>query len=76
MNDVIISYIRTGVPLLVGALISWGVLPASATDQAAVAITAVVTAAYYGLVRLLETRWPSFGWFLGKPKAPTYTPPA
>jgi len=72
MSDLIVSYIRTLVPIAVGAVVSWGILPASLSDQAAAAATGAVIGLYYVLVRLLERKWPKLGWLLGTPKAPTY----
>jgi hypothetical protein len=60
------------VPVAVGFLIAWGLLPATLSDQAVAAFSALLTAAYYLIVRLLESRWPALGWLLGAPKTPTY----
>ena len=76
MSDFLTSLIRTWVPILVGYLVSLGLLPASLSDSATAAFTALVIGVYYALVRVLETRWPAFGWLLGSPKKPTYVPPA
>jgi hypothetical protein len=72
VSDVITSYIRTAVPILVGWAIAAGLLPSTMTDQATAAATALIIGAYYALVRLLETKWPKLGWLLGKPSAPAY----
>lgn len=80
MSDLVLSYIRTYVPLGVGALLSYlavryGIgLPEDASAQLAIGATALVTAAYYGVVRLLEKRWPWFGTLLGAAKKPVYEP--
>ena len=71
------SLIRTLVPLVVGFLISIPVVASSGvtSDQLAGLVTAVVTAGYYALARLLEAKVsPQFGWLLGKPGAPVYPP--
>ena len=73
MSDFIVSLIRTWVPLAVGYLIAWGVLPADLSESATLALAAIVTGAYYAIVRALERRWPVVGWLLGTAKAPTYT---
>ena len=75
------SLVRTVVPLVVGFLITqalrlgWHLDEATATD----AVTAVLSAAYYALARLLETKLgPRWGWLLGYASAPLYgssTPP-
>lgn len=77
MNDTIVSLIRTYVPIVVGAVIAWicrklGIVEPD-TTALATAFTVVVIALYYGLARLLEKRWPSFGVLLGVPKEPNYT---
>jgi len=73
------SLIRTIVPMIVGWVLTQLALrglniPESFATQV---VTALVTAAYYGAARLLETRFkPVWGWLLGLPKAPTYEAPA
>jgi len=69
------SLVRTIVPMIVGWVIAQlavhGLsLPPGTVEQV---VTWLITAAYYGAVRLLETRFkPVWGWLLGLPKAPTY----
>lgn len=80
MNDLVISWIRTGCAVLVGALITWAVrqgLIADASVQGPLTevLMVVFTSAWYFVVRLLEKVNPAFGFFLGVPKAPVYTPP-
>lgn len=71
------SVIRTIVPMIVGWILAQlairGLnLPPDTVTQV---VTWVITAAYYGLARVLETRFkPVWGWLLGLPKAPTYAP--
>jgi hypothetical protein len=72
MGDFLVSLIRTWVPVAIGYLVTVGLLPTDLSDQATAALTAVITAVYYGLARLLEKRWPVFGWLLGVPKEPSY----
>ena len=73
------SLIRTVVPMVVGWVIAQLAvhgfnLPPGTVEQV---VTWLITAAYYGLIRLLETRFkPIWGWLLGLPKAPTYQAPA
>lgn len=79
MSDHLVSLIRTYVPIVVGAALGWliaaGVDVDPATRDALVAgIVGLTTAAYYGLVRALEARWPALGILLGSTKAPTYGP--
>lgn len=75
-TDLVSSFVRTLVPLVVGWVVSvaarhgWSIND----DQAASAITALSAYAYYVLVRLLETRANSkAGWLLGVAKQPVYT---
>ncbi len=78
MSDLLLSYIRTYVPIAVGALLSWLavkygiVVDDNISTEITVGLTAVVVAGYYGLVRALESRWPWFGKFLGSSKKPAY----
>jgi hypothetical protein len=81
MNDYVLSLIRTWTPIAVGAVLSWlavkyGLaLPESISNEVTVALTGVVIAAYYGIVRALEKRWPWFGKLLGAAKKPIYAEP-
>lgn len=72
MSSIIIGWIRTLVPLAVGALISWGVLPDDLSDQAAAVGYAVITSLYYLVARFLAKKWPVFEWLLGVGKSPSY----
>lgn len=82
MNDYFTSLVRTYVPLIVGAVISWlalhGIKPSITAAQMSVlytTLTAAVTALYYTIVRLFEHYVsPKFGWLLGLAKTPSYTP--
>ena len=79
VSDFVISQVRTWAPIIVGALISWGVLPEDLSTEAALALSGGIMGAYYLVVRLLEEKWPVFGWLLGKATpagTPTYMPPA
>ena len=80
MNDVVISFIRTYVPIAVGSLISWlatkGLDIDAQTGQGLIVfLTGILIAAYYGVVRLLERQWPQFDVLLGSTKKPEYTEP-
>lgn len=78
------SIIRTVVPILLGGFISWlatmGIQFDPATSEAIVngtiiLLSALVMAAYYVVVRIIEQRWPAFGVLLGLKKAPVaYSP--
>lgn len=81
MNDLLTSYIRTYVPIVVGAVLTWAarrwgiVLDEATSAQASIVAVAVVTAVYYAVVRLLEQAWPAAGRFLGAKAAPVYERP-
>ena len=76
MDPLAINLIRTYVPVLVGAVVSYlaarGIHVApDQTAWAVSAMTGVFTAAYYTVVRVLEERWPALGkvFLLSKPAA-------
>lgn len=78
MRDTITSFIRTYVPIAVGALISLLTsinIDVDAQTQTAliVALTGLIQAAYYALARLIEKKYPFIGRILlGSSKQPTY----
>lgn len=80
-HDTMIALIRTFVPAAIGSAIAWGIdqgvtIPEDAQSQLTVALVTICITLYYALVTLLERKVnPAFGWLLGAPKAPTYTPP-
>lgn len=79
MNDNIVAQIRTTVPTFIGAVLAylaarWGiVIDSDASAGLFAGFVALVTSAYYAVVRFLENRFPSLGWLLGNPKTPTYS---
>jgi uncharacterized Tic20 family protein len=77
MSDGFVSLIRTGVAIVVGALITWLAarnfeVDATAQEALTYGLTSVVTVVYYGLVRWGESQWPMLGVLLGIPKTPAY----
>lgn len=82
------SFVRVTVATVVGFVLNLPLAPVVldffnvTSDQATVwlggAVTAIVTAVYYNVVRLLETKYRAgAGWFLGYANQPKYdTPPA
>lgn len=81
MSNLVVSWIRTVVPVIVGGLVTWlvrqGWLADASVQQPLTEVVMVaVTGVYYFVARTLETWWPGFGWLLGVPKAPVYSPPA
>lgn len=77
-NDKVLGFIRTYIPYGISALLAWLLLNTGLdlTGEVQVALVtltvALVTNAYYLLIRLVESRWPWVGVFLGWPKAPEY----
>ena len=74
LNDTVLSFIRTFVPVIVGALVAWLQPLGIQIDTVAAAsiATAVFTAVYYTAARLLEKHFPKAGWLLGAPRQPVY----
>jgi hypothetical protein len=75
------SIVRTVVPIVVGAVLAFAVAHNIPLDKEfesllSIALAAAFTAAYYVVVRLLETYVaPKLGWLLGLAKTPTnYSP--
>lgn len=78
VSNLLLSLIRTWVPIGVGALISWlaslGIdVDTQTKGSLVIAMTALITGLYYTLVRLLERRYPQLGFLLGTPVQPVYT---
>jgi hypothetical protein len=78
LRDRLASLIRTGVPYLVGLLLTWlgrntGIVldDGSSAELTAWLVLAAGTA-YYALIRWAETRWPRVGWLLGWALQPKY----
>lgn len=84
LSDYFASVVRTVVPILVGAVISFLVrngIDVSWLNEGEVSawLTPVAIATYYGIVRAAEKKYPLAGWFLGLAKQPGYSdapPPA
>lgn len=79
LGDGVISVIRTVVPVLVGAVLTWlasrlGIVlgEQSSAELVSGLVAVATTAGYYALARWAESRWPAAGWLLGVPAAPTY----
>lgn len=79
LSDYVLSVIRTWVPVLVASALvflarEWNIGVSESTSAALTTnAIAVVTLAYYALVRLAERRWPKIGWLLGAARTPTYS---
>jgi uncharacterized membrane protein (DUF441 family) len=78
MGDFVTSLIRTYVPIIVGAIISYLATKGLTLDESAAAgltafLTALFSGGYYLIVRLLEQKFPQVGILLGSTKKPEYT---
>lgn len=74
------SVVRTGVPVLVGVVVSFAAakgihVSPELEAQLVVLAGAAAGSIYHWLVRVLEERWPRFGWLLGFARAPHYEDP-
>lgn len=74
------AFIRTSVPLLVAAGVTFLaqhgiVLDTVTSDALGVVLGGIAGVLWYGLVRVLEARWPQLGVLLGYAATPTYTAP-
>lgn len=77
MSDFIVSLIRTYVPIGVGAVVAWLVargvdIAPESVDGVVAFLTAIFSALYYFVVRLLEQKFPQLGWLLGQAKEVKY----
>lgn len=74
-DDLLVSLRRTLVPVIVGLVA--GSFLAGHVDPEALekVVTGAVTAVYYLVVRLLESKMPAFGLLLGSRKQPVYLDP-
>lgn len=74
-DDLLVSLRRTLVPMIVGLVAGsflGGYVNPDALDEV---VTGAVTAIYYLVVRLLESKVPAFGVLLGSRKQPVYLDP-
>ncbi len=74
-DDLLVSLRRTLVPMIVGLVAGSflaGYVNPDALDEV---VTGAVTAVYYLIVRLLESKIPAFGVLLGSRKQPVYLDP-
>lgn len=81
MSDKLIAWVRTVVPALIGAGLTWlamrldVIVDADTSAAITTGVTALVIAGYYSAAKWLEARNPFFGWLLGSPKTPVYVNP-
>ncbi len=74
-DDLLVSLRRTLVPMIVGLVAGSflaGYVNPDALDEV---VSGAVTAVYYLVVRLLESKRPVFGLLLGSKKQPVYLDP-
>lgn len=66
------SIVRTLIPLLVAAVVTYAAKVGLDVDSAALSslLGGVVGSAYYIVVRLIETKFPKFTWLLGSSAQP------
>ncbi len=79
MSDFVISSIRTYVPIFVGAFVAWLSLKGIQLDSSTVlalgtGLGGLFAAVYYGVIRLVEKKYPQVGVLLGSTQQPTYNP--
>ena len=81
VRDQLASLIRTYVPIGVGFVLAllarkYDVILDDASSAALTSgVAALVSAVFYGVVRVLETRWKAVGWLLGLAASPQYSEP-
>lgn len=79
-QNVVLSLVRTWVPIVVGSVVSWlaglGLdVNTDAKGAMTVLMTAILIGLYYTVVRLLEKQFPWIGVLLGVPAQPVYSAP-
>jgi hypothetical protein len=73
--NLFVSFLRTGIPSLVGWLVSLAAAHGLDLDEGVLAggVTPIATVTYYGMFRLAEQHLsPKFGWLLGYARPPAY----
>ena len=80
LNDLILSWWRTGVAAAFGSLFGWlasrGLdLDPEAQTAVIVAVTGACITAWQVLVSTLQRKWPIIGILLGSTRQPTYVSP-
>lgn len=80
LSTLVTSAIRTGVPMVVGFVVSWFTARGLELDENSVAgmvsfLTALIGWVYYLIARVIEMKFPKFGWLLGSKSQPKYVKP-
>jgi hypothetical protein len=78
MNDVVLSSIRTVVPIIVGSVVAFLAQKGFDIDKdaAILVVSGLCIGVYYLLVRFTEHKWPAVGVLLGSKKQPVYLEPS
>ena len=73
MTPVVRNIVRTAVPAVVGAVLTWITkLSAHLTPSEVAVVFPIATTLYYSAIRLLEEKYPRLSWLLGAlPQPPT-----
>lgn len=77
MSDLVVGFIRTTVPAIVGAILAWlatiGLeIDAESSTALITGLTALITSAYWLVVRLISKKLPWVESLLGHTKTPNY----
>jgi len=74
VTDLVRSIVRTATPMVAGLLVAAALRLGYELDDATAVQAAgfAVSLVWYVAARLVESKWPKFGWLLGSPNAPTY----
>ena len=74
VRDLVISVVRTFIPMLAGFLLTLALRAGIELDSAYAFGLAdlIITSLYYIIFRSLETKWPAFGVLLGWKVPPVY----
>ena len=76
LRDLFASAVRTGVPLVIFAVLRWVTVKTGVeipVEPSSTIIAGVAVGAYYVAVRWAEARWRWVGWLLGFAAAPNYS---
>lgn len=78
ISEIIIGFIRTIIPTIVGAFVAWLAMKGIIIDpSAAMGLSSFLfvlsTGIYYLAVRLISKKYPWVEWLLGSKKTPSYS---
>jgi hypothetical protein len=80
VNTLVPSLIRTYVPVVVGSLVAWLITLGVEVDESLqvgliTALTGLLIAVYYTVIRLVERKWPKLSVLLGTTQIPAVYAP-